>query len=141
MNRGSTLRFALGGAEEAFHAVLAEGRDPLVEGAFGRPGLRRPFGYRLAEQDERLDPLVLPLLLPGAQELDLLPLVGGIYATPLPPSHASPSRERCVGSEGCYGLGFAASSGDFRISARKAGQHILPGPAPGGRCEVIGEVS
>ncbi len=105
--------------EEAFHAFVAEGGDPAVEGALGGPGPLRPVRDRLAEEDERPDPLVLLLLGPRAQELDLLPLVGGVYALPLPPSHASPSRERCVGAEGCHESRFAAIFRYFKIQRRR----------------------
>jgi hypothetical protein len=126
--------------EEAPHALLPEGGDPAVEHPFRDPGLSGPLRDWQAKEDLRPDPLVLPLLVPGAQEFKLLPakLVGRVYAPPLPPSHASPSREPNVGREGCHGWGFAASSTVLTFSPWKA---VLPVLTLSGRCKVFGEVS
>ena len=42
-----------------------------------------------------------------------------------------------IGPKGCHELGFAASSGYFRISARKVRGRVLSLLAPGGRCPVL----
>jgi hypothetical protein len=49
------------------------------------------------------------LLVPGAQDLQLLPVVGALHAPSLPLSHPSPSRERCVGREACHREDLATS--------------------------------
>ena len=59
-----TLGFRRG--EEALHALLAEGRYLAVEHPFRDPGFRRPLEDRPAEEHQRPDPFVLPLLLPDA---------------------------------------------------------------------------
>ena len=83
--------------EEAPHAVPLEARGPPVERPLGGPGLGRSFGHRLAEEDQRPDPLVLPLLLPGAKKLQLLPVVGPVHASSSPLPHPSPLQRTVCG--------------------------------------------
>ncbi|CAA9443064.1 MAG: hypothetical protein AVDCRST_MAG01-01-3838 [uncultured Rubrobacteraceae bacterium] len=96
--------------EGAFRAELLEARDTPVERPFGSPDLGRTLGDRLAEEDQRPDPLVLPLLLPGAQNLQLFPVFGALNAPPPAPfrPHASP-REPFVGGKECYVRDFPAT--------------------------------
>ena len=85
------------------------------------PGEPVPFGSlfalggRATGQHQRADGLVVPLLGPGAQELDLLPLFRRLDAVPAPvPAslrHPAGTPEAAAGSEACYKRGFAASPG------------------------------
>jgi hypothetical protein len=75
-------------AEEALHPLRLEaGHLPPQRAPGGRPGLLGPPVRRGAKQHQRSDQLVVPLLGPPAQELDLLPLVGRLDA----PSKARPA--------------------------------------------------
>ena len=89
------------GAEEALHALRVEALRPPLEGPpGGRAGFPGSPVRRSAEQHQGPDQLVVPLLGPAAQELDLLPLVGRPDAPPapapahlrFPPRYAAPRR-------------------------------------------------
>ena len=97
------------------------------------------FGQAMSRHASRT--LRRGLLFSGAEEVGLLPLVGGAYAPPVPPSHAFPSREPSVGPKRRHELRFAASSEDFTVSERKARRRVLPSLAPRRRCAVFDEVS
>jgi hypothetical protein len=74
---GSLLRLAGPEPQEALHALRVEALRPPLEGPpGGRAGVPGSPVRRSAEQHQGADELVVPLLGPAAQELDLLPLVG-----------------------------------------------------------------
>src|SRR5215208_5654177 len=96
-------------SEEALHAFQVEGGGPAVERPLRRARLFGALGQGVAEEHQGTDELVVPLLGPGAQQLDLLPLVGMLDAALAPsPAHAPPCRG-VAGTEGCHTPLLAAS--------------------------------
>jgi hypothetical protein len=82
---GQAAAFGGLGAEGTLHPFGPEANDPALQRALrGRAGLLRALGGQATEQHRRADELVVPLLGPGAQELDLLPVLGRLDAAPAP---------------------------------------------------------
>src|SRR5215217_5202904 len=98
-----------------------EAPRPSLEGPLGsRTRLTCALGGGAAEEHERADELVVPLLRPQAQQLELLPVVGRPDA-PSAPRCVHPrtpsltARDgRAAGTEGCHRNGCAARSTCFR---------------------------
>jgi hypothetical protein len=82
--------------EESRSGVVPDGGSP------------RSLGSRATERHRRADELLIPLLGPAAQKLDLLPILCRLDAAPapvaahlrLPPRYALPRRPRAVPREG-----------------------------------------